>query len=218
MVSGDTMILTTVNNTRYDDPDYFTKVNPIQSFDLGSQSFEDKIGYPDYIKGKFLPVDLTLPMFAPMNDKNFLLNYSFSDSIYIYNLQNKGITSMYCGADYFGQPKFLDAVPNREENLAYKIMEVDYELAFYHNSKIYRIVNHVSSGDYNNLTPMEIMLQNRRKVSLIELDPETGIMKYYEMPIAKYFVFQDNYLFVGGISVREEGDETYRRFYRYTLE
>jgi hypothetical protein len=218
MVSGDTMILTTVNNTRYDDPDFFSRVFPMHFFDLGSQSFIDKIGFPDYIKGKFLPVDLTLPMIAPMDDKNFLLNYSFSDSIYIYNIQTKGSTSLYCGADYFGQPKLLDAVPNREEELVYKIMEVDYQMALYHNSKIYLTVTHVTPGDYLSLSPMEVIQKNRRLVSLVELDPNTGELKYYEMPIAKYFVFQGNYLFVGGISDREEGDETYTRFYRYTLE
>lgn len=217
ILSGETMILTTVNNTRYDDPDYFSKVFPVQFFDLSSQKFREKIGYPDFIKGRFLPSGFDGPTMAQMDKDNFLINYRFSDSIYIFNIQTGITTSMYCGSDYFGQPKLLDGIPNRAEDIFYKTMEVDYELAFYHNSKIYRVVNHVTPGDYNSLSPMEVFQKNRRLVSLVELDPNTGDLKYYEMPIAKYFVFQGNYLFVGGVSIREEGDETYRRFYRYTL-
>lgn len=210
-------ILPTINDVRYDDPDYFKKVTPIQSFNLSTSKFVDKIEYPEFIHGKYIP-SLTGATLSPFDEDQFLINYSFSDSIYIHNYKTKETRSLYCGADYFGKPKLLDRVLDRNEQTEYAVYEVDYEAAFYHNSKIYRIVNHVTASDYENYSIFEILSENRRLISLVELNPKTGEMKYYKLPIAKYFVFQGNHLFAGGVSIREDENESYRRFYRYTLE
>ena len=211
------LILPTINDVRYDDPDYFKKVTPIQSYNLRTSKFEGKIEYPEFIHGKFIP-SLTGATISPFDEDQFLINYSFSDSIFNHKYKTKETQSLYCGADYFGKPKLLDRVASKNEQTEYAVKEVNYEVAFYHNSKIYRIVNHVTESDYENYSIFEILSENRRLVSLVELNPKTGEMKYYKLPIAKYFVFQGNFLFAGGISVREEGAETYRRFYKYTLE
>jgi len=210
------LILPTINDVRYDDADYFKKVNPIQSYNLLTSKFVDKIEYPEFIHGKFIP-SLTGATISPFDEDQFLINYSFSDSIFIHNYKTKETRSIYCGADYFGKPKLLDRVASKNEQTEYAVKEVNYEVAFYHNSNIYRIVNHVTASDYENYSIFEILTENRRLVSLVELNSKTGEMKYYKLPIAKYFVFQDNFLIAGGVSIREDENETYRRFYKYTL-
>ncbi len=211
------LILPTINDVRYDDPDYFKKVTPIQSFDLNTSKFVDKIEYPEFTHGKYLS-PLSGATVSTIDEDQFLINYSFSDSIYIYNDKTNVTSSFYCGSDFFGKPKLLDRVFSRDERMVYVVKEVNYELAFYHNSKIYRIVNHISARDYREKSVFEILSENRRGVSLVELNPNTGELKYYKLPITKYFVFQGNFLFAGGVSIREDENETYRRFYKYTLE
>ena len=64
----------------------------------------------------------------------------------------------------------------------------------------------------------EILANNLKSVGLLALDLKTREIKIYEMPIAKYFAFIGNKLYVGGVSVREdEDDDTFRRFYIYDL-
>jgi hypothetical protein len=214
---NDGMMLTTINDTRYDDPEYFSKVAPIQFFDQNSSQFVEKIDYPKFIRGKFVP-GTTGATLSQIDKDQILINYSFSDSISIYNVETKVTTSLYCGADYFGKPKLLAKLPNKMQEIEYEVKEVDYELAFYHNSKVYRVVSHISAAKYGDYSIMDILNQNLRVFSLVEMDLKTGALKYYKMPIAKYFVFQGNSLFAGGVSAREKGQETYRRFYKYTLE
>ncbi|WP_452609368.1 DUF4221 family protein [Roseivirga echinicomitans] len=211
------MMLTTINDTRYDDPDYFGKVSPIQFFDQNSSQFIENIDYPEFIQGKFV-AGSTGATLAQIDENRVLINYSFSDSISIYNIETKVTTSFYCGSNHFGKPKLLEKPSNKMEELDYKVKDVDYELAFYHNSKVYRVVSHISADKYRDYSVIDIVNQNLRAVSLIEMDLKTGLLKYYKMPIAKYFVFQDNFLFVGGVSAREDDQDTYRRFYRYTLD
>jgi len=215
---GEEMILTTVNDTRYDDPDYFNKVSPIQFYEPNSSKFVDKIGFPEFVQGKYLPSSLSGAMITKIDEDQMLINYNFSDSIYIYNIPNKVTTSFYCGSNHFGRPNLLEKLPNQSQELEYKVKEVNYELGFYHNGRIYRIVSHLSADKYRDYSVFEIVSQNLMAVSLIEMDLKTGLLKYYQMPIAKYFVFQDNFLFAGGVSIREDESNTYRRFYKYTLE
>ena len=211
------MMLTTINDTRYDDPEYFNKVTPIQFFDQNSSQFVEKIHYPKFIRGKFV-IGFTGATLSQIDADRILINYSFSDSISIYNIETKVTTSFYCGADHFGKPKLLDKLPNKAQEFEYKVKEVDYELAFYHNAKVYRIVSHIGAAKYRDYSVMDIINQNLRAVSLVEMDLETGALKYYKLPIAKYFVFQKDFLFAGGVSVREDDQETYRRFYKYRLQ
>jgi hypothetical protein len=215
---GKEMILTTVNDTRYDDPNYFGKVSPIQFYDPSSSKFVDKIDFPEFIRGKYLPSSLTGAMISQIDEDQVLINYNFSDSVFIYDIRNKITKSFYCGSNHFGKPKLLERLPNRAQDLEYKAKEVNYELGFYHNGKIYRVVSHLSADKYRDYSVIEIVSQNLIAVSLVELDLKTGLLKYYQLPIAKYFVFQNNYLFAGGVSIREDENNTYRRFYKYTLE
>ena len=212
------MILTTINDTRYDDPHYFGKVSPIQFYDQNSSQFVGKIDFPEFIQNKYLPSELSGAMISEIDKDQVLINYNFSDSIYIYNLRNNVMKGFYCGSNHFGKPKLLERLPYKGQEIEYSVKEVNYELAFYHNSKIYRVVSHISADKYRDYSVMEIVSQNLRAFSLVEMDLKTGVLKYYQLPIAKYFVFQDNFLFVGGVSVREDDQDTYRRFYKYTLE
>ncbi|MDG1278800.1 MAG: hypothetical protein P8O16_16075 [Algoriphagus sp.] len=125
--------------------------------------------------------------------------------------------SFYSGSDDFGSPNLLTYLPNRAQSLEYISKEVDYETAFFHKEKVYRVVSHLKEKKYFQYNPYEIIRNNFRAVSLVQLDLNSKELKFYELPIAKYFVFQGDNLFVGGISVREENGDIYRKFYRYTL-
>lgn len=211
------LILTTVDNTRYDDPDFFDKVSPIQFYNLDSNTFTDQIVFPEFVKGKYTPSNLSGAMIDQVDKDCILINYSFSDSIYIYNIKDKLANSFFCGSDNFGSPRILDFLPDRSQSLNYTTKEVNYETGFYHQEKVYRIVSHLISKQFYEYSPFEIIQNNWRVVSLIELDLETNKLRYFKMPTAKYFVFQKNQLFAGGVSVREEAGDIYRKFYKYTF-
>lgn len=213
---GKKMMLPTVQDLRYDDPKYFDKAIPIKSYDFEGNAFDLELYNPDNTSGKVVPSSFTGPTLAKYEEESVLINYRFADSLYIWNSKTNSIYSVYAGSKYFGKGKFLDRYPNRGEDLTYKIKEVDYELAKYHNDKIYRIISHITPNA-KALETFEIMERGLRKVSLIELDMKSKSRTYYELPIAKYFVFQGNHLIAGGVSIREEGDETIRKFYKYTL-
>lgn len=213
----DLFILPTVDDTRYDDPDFFDKVSPIQFYDLDSNRFIDQINFPEFVRGKYLPSNFSGAMMDQVDIIRILINYKFSDSIYIYNIRERVMDGFYCGSENFGRPNLLNYLPDRAQSLEYIIKEVDYETAFFHKEKIYRVVNHLLASKYREMNPFEIIQNNYKVVSLIELDLVSKKLKYYKLPIAKYFVFQGDQLFAGGVSVREENGDIYRKFYRYTL-
>lgn len=213
---GQKMMIPTVQDFRYDDPNYFTKAIPIKLYDFENNIFDLELRHPNYTSSKVVPSSFTGPTLAKYDEESVLINYRFADSLYIWNSKTNSKTSIYVGSKYFGNGKLLNRYPNRGEDLEYKIKEVDYELAKHHNDKIYRVVSHIAPNA-KNLKTFEIMERGLRKVSLIELDMKSKIPKYYQLPIAKYFVFQGNHLIAGGVSIREEGNKTIKRFYKYTL-
>ncbi len=212
------LMMTTVDDTRYDDPEFLKKVSPVQLYDLRSSSFIDRLNFPDFVKGKYMPSNISGATISQIDKDNILINYSFSDSIYIYNVKDKLMMSLYCGSTSFGSPRLLDYVPNRYQSLEYISKEVDYESAFFHREKIFRVVSHLLDSKYYSYGPLEIVQNEFRVVSLVEMNLDTKKLKYFKMPTAKYFVFQGNHLFVGGVSVREENGEIYRKFYKYSLD
>lgn len=211
-------VLTTINDTRYDDPEYFEKVSPIQFYDFESSGFTKHLNYPNFVFEKHTASNYTGATVSQMPRNQLLINYNFSDSIFIFDVRTESMNSFYCGSEFFGKPNLLNKVPDKRREFEYVIKEVNYESSFFHGGKVYRVVSHLENSKFYDYSPYDILQQNARVVSLIELDLATKKLKYYKMPIAKYFVFQDNKLFVGGVSIREEGSETYRRFYEYTLE
>lgn len=214
----DLFILPTVDDTRYDDPDFFDKVSPIQFYNLNSNTFIGQISFPKFVMGKYMPSNFSGAMIDQIDKNRILINYKFSDSISIYNIRERAIESYYCGSDNFGSPNLLPFLPNRSQSLEYITKEVDYELGFFHRGKIYRVVSHLLDSKYYTYNPYEIIQYDFRVVSLVEMDLATNNLKYYRMPIAKYFVFQEDHLYVGGVSVRKENGDIYRRFYRYSLD
>ena len=212
------LVLPTVDHTRYDDADFFGKVYPIQLYHLESSSFVDQIEFPEFVRGKYLPSNFSGAMIDQVDNDRVLINYNFSDSIYIYNFKENLMDNYYCGSDNFGSPRLLDFLPDRTQSLEYNTKEVNYETSFHHRGKVYRVVSHLKHKQYREYSPFEIIQNNLRVVSLVELDLVTSKLKYYKMPIAKYFLFQKNQLFVGGVSAREENGDIYRKFYKYALE
>lgn len=126
--------------------------------------------------------------------------------------------SIYCGSDFFGKHKPYKKKPERIEKIFYLAKEVMYENAFFHQGKIYRLVSHLKDQSFYDYPAMDIFEQNLRSQSLIALDLETQKLKFYKMPLTKYFVFDKNHLYVGSISSREDSlQTTYRKFYKYEL-
>lgn len=216
MIIGRKIVIPTVQDFRYDDPNYFSKATPIRVYDFDKELFGSKLSFPDYTYNKLVPSSFNGPTLTKYKEESVLINYRFADSLYIWNNKTNSTSAIYAGSKYFGKGKLLDKYPNRGEDLAYKIKEIDYEFAKYHNEKIYRIVSHTAPYA-KNLKAFEIMERGLRRVSLIELDIQSKAQTYYQLPIAKYFIFQGNYLIAGGVSEREDGDKTLRKFYKYTL-
>lgn len=212
----DRLILTTINDTRYDDPSYFNKVTPVQTYDFEESGLQEPLAYPEYIRGKHIPSNLTGAMIYPLDSQQFIINYSFADSLYVHSIHTNKTEAIYCGAKGFGKPKLLNRVPSKLQELDYNLKEVNYELAFFNDGKLYRVVSHLPKR-YQSYSIPEIVNENLRRVSLIEMDMNTWELRFYHMPIAKYFVFDDDFLIVGGVSVRENKGETLRRFYKYSL-
>lgn len=213
---SDSLVLTTINNTRYNDPAYFDKVYPVQTYNLKKSEFSRLMPYPKFVRGKHIPSNLTGAMLYPIDAHQFIVNYSFSDSIYVYNVDTGNTEAIYCGAQNFGKPRLLTKVPNKLEELEYHLKEVNYELVFFNMGKVYRVVSHLPKS-YQNYSIPEIVNRNLRRVLLIEMDISTRKLRFYRMPIAKYFLFDKDHLIVGGVSVREYEGETLRKFYKYRL-
>ncbi|WP_425636604.1 hypothetical protein ACPUEN_14425 [Algoriphagus yeomjeoni] len=213
------MILPTINDTRYDDKSYFEKVIPFQKYDLTKQRFSDSIEYIKSLAGKFLPSNLTGGQVSNYDDVNALLNYPFSDSLYLYNYERKSMQSFYCGIETGHRTKFYDHVPDRAESIDYIAKEKNYEFSKMHNGKIYRLVSHLKNENARELPVLDIITQDLRGVTMIKLDPKNSSINYYKMPIARNFVFIGNQLIVGGISSREdENQDTFRTFYVYQMD
>ncbi|WP_069833654.1 DUF4221 family protein [Roseivirga misakiensis] len=211
------LIIPVVNDIRYDDPLYFSKTVPIKYYDFEQSRFDRQISYPNYVFGNLVPSSYTGPTVSKYDRSSFLINYRFSDSLYIWNFESEEMTSLYCGSEYFGSPKLLQSYPDQAKELEYKILEVDFEQSFRNDDKLYRIVAHLSDQKFREVPVFEIIDRGYRVMSLIELDLNTQELSYYKLPIAKYFVFDGSFLYAGGVSIREEGDLTFRRFYRYSL-
>lgn len=217
--SNGSMILPTINNTRYDDLDYFEKVIPLQKYDLSQRKFTDSIAYPKTTAGKFLPSNLTGGQVSKFDSETVLINYPFSDSLYLYNYKDKSIETFYCGLKTGTKSKFLDHVPDREESREYVVKEKNYEFSKIHNGKIYRLVSHLKNENDRELAPIDIIRNNLRGVTMIEYNVDNKSINYYEMPIVRNFVFRENHLIVGGVSIREdENQDTFRKFYVYQLD
>lgn len=215
---GKNLVIPTVNSTRDDSFDFFSSVSPIQIYNIETKEFTKNYSYPDFIIGKYLPSNFVGATISPINQNSFLVNYNFSDSVYIYNLKNNSVKSHFMGGEKVGSPKFLENYPDKVESRDYLIKEVDYEFAVHSNNKVYRVVSHLSNKNHKNLSLLEILKENLRIVTLIELDLSTNKLKYYKMPIAKYFLFNKNSLVVGGVSLRESDSLLLRKFYIYSLE
>lgn len=210
------LFLPTAQFIRFDDPQIFTKSTPIRSFDFNSNQFIDSIPYPSYTEDKSITVDRLSPTIAAINQDSLVINYRFSDSIYFWNPATSSLSSLYLSSDKLGKAKLFDRYPDRAETLEFKIKEVDFETVIHHNKCLYRIISHVDEDD-KSLETYEILQNNKRKMTLLEYDLETKTKRLYKLPIAKYFSFIDDYLYVGGISLREDGDKTLRTFYKYKL-
>lgn len=208
------LAIPTVSDVRYDDADYFEKEIPVRFYDFNSNQFSSYLNYPEYLLENFLPSEYSGPTLAKIDNERMLINYRFSDSLYILNINNKTTEAIYCGLPGRSAPPLLKRYPTRGEELDYKIKQSDFAEAFSRNGKIYRIVNHVDEK-YSDLSGLEILQRNLRGVSLIELDLKNNNLRFFEMPITKYFVFDQNKLIVGSVSSREENREIYRKFYRY---
>lgn len=213
------LILPTINDTRFDDPNYFEKVIPVSYYDFELKQFDKEIPYPDYFEGKYFPSNVTAAQVSFMKDDISIINYSFSDSIYLYNSLENKLQGVYCGIPTETTFQYFTQVPDRTMSLDYITKEKNYEFVQFHNGKIYRIVSHLKSEKFRNLSIYQIISENLRGVTLIELDPSSKTLKYYEMPIARYFVFQENELIVGGVSMWEdENQDTFMKYYIYNLE
>lgn len=216
--SKEGLLLPTINDTRYDDPKYFEKVIPATFYDFEKQKFDFGIPYPDYLHGKYFPSNLTAAQVTYLKDDLSIINYSFSDSLYLYNTNDNSISSIYCGIPNERGLNYLNSVPDRAKSLNYITKVKNYEFSKYYNRRIFRLVSHVSDKRDRELSILEIITKNARGVTLIELDPDTKRIKYYKMPIARYFVFQGDKLFVGGVSMREdENQDVFKKFYIYSL-
>lgn len=213
-----TFVISTINDTRYDDPNYYKKVFPVSQLDLTSGEFIKKIPYPANLSDQIFPSNLVGATVSNFQSGEVLINYCFSDSLFTYNFRENSIESIYCGLEGWDQPKSLQVHPDRFESLEYQAKELNYQNVFFHEGKIYRLVSHLKDDDYRELSISEILKKNLRELTLIQLDPEEDIINYYKMPLTKYFLFDENKLYVGGISVREEGEESYRTFYIYSLD
>ncbi|MCS5490707.1 hypothetical protein [Algoriphagus limi] len=207
----------TVSDIRYDDKDYFEKEIPFRVYDLKKEEFNSTFEFPDFIKESFLPSELTGPILEKMGKDRMIVNYRFSDSLYIFNFSDKTIQSIYCGLIGRDSAPLLSRYPSRTQELEYKIKEPDFESVFFRNDKVYRIVSHLKEEKFRDYTGFEILEKNLRGVTLIELDIETKEQRFFDLPIAKYFVFDGKYLIAGGVSSREENGDIYRKFYRYTF-
>ncbi|RKQ42992.1 hypothetical protein BXY85_3610 [Roseivirga pacifica] len=211
------MFIPTAQPLRFDDPQIFTKLTPIRSFDFDSNQFIDSIAYPKYTKNKSITIDRLSPSLAGINKDSLVINYRFSDSVYFWNPVSNKLSSLYLSDDKFGKPKLFDRYPGRAEGIEFKVREVDFGTTIYHNKRLFRIINYVSKKD-KSLEAFEILQYDKRKMALLEYDLETKTKKLYELALAKYLTFIDDYLFVGGVSIREDGDKTLRTFLRYKLE
>jgi len=211
------MFIPVAQNLRFDDPQIFMKSTPVRSFDLDNNQFIDSIAYPSYTKNKSITVDYLSPSLAAINKDSLVINYRFSDSVYFWNPASNTLSSLYLSSDQFGDPLLFEHYPDRAEGLEFKIKEVDFQTTIYHKKRLFRIVSHVAQED-KSLEAHEILQNNKRKMTLLEYDLETETKRLYQLPIAKYFIFIDDFLFVGGISIREDGDKTLRTFYKYELE
>jgi len=211
------LLIPTINDTRFDAPNYFEKVKPVSIYGMDKEGFLGFVDYPKYTYGKVFPSNLTGASISGFKDNEILINYSFSDSLYVFNHQDYSIRSIFCGLSGRIHPKGKNRIFDRFENLEYQAKEVNYESVFYHGDKIYRIVSHLIEDSFRSLSLGEIFENDLRIVTLIELDSKTEEIKYYRMPWAKYFVFESEKLYVGGVSVREEDQDTFRSFYIYDL-
>lgn len=211
------MFIPVVQNLRFDDPQIFTKSTPVRSFDFNSNQFIDSIPYPSYTKDKSITVDRLSPTITAINQDSLVINYRFSDSLYFWNPATNKISSLYLSSDKLGKAKLFDRYPDRAESLEFKTKEVDFETVIHHKKCLYRIISHVDE-DEKSLETYEILQNKKRKMTLLQYDLETKTKRLYKLPIAKYFTFIDDYLYVGGISLREDGDKTLRTFYKYRLE
>lgn len=205
----------TVSEVRYDDQNYFEKEIPVHLFSLEKETLIEKLRFPDFVKGSFLPSEYSGPTLAKIDSGRMLVNYRFSDSLYIFNSLDKSIEGIYCGLRGSATPPLLSQYPSRGQELDFKIKELDYETVFARNESIFRIVSHLKKDEYRDLSGFEILEKNLRGVTLIQLDLMSKEQYFYEMPIAKYFVFDENSLTVGGVSSREKNGDIYRKFYRY---
>lgn len=210
------LAIPTVSDIRYDDPDFFRNEIPVRLYDLNKEKFVSQLKYPAYLTGSFLPSEFSGPTLEKFDEDRMIVNYRFSDSLYLFNIKDKSTQAIYCGLLRRNAPPLLKKYPSKGEELDYKIKQSDFAEAFSRNGKIYRIVNNVDEK-YNDLTGLEILQKNLRGVTLIELDLETKQQRFYEMPIAKYFVFDNDFLIVGGVSSREENGDIYRKFYKYSF-
>ncbi|TFV96000.1 hypothetical protein E4S40_07175 [Algoriphagus kandeliae] len=206
-----------MSDIRYDDKDYFEKEIPFRLYDLKKEEFNSTFEFPDFLKESFLPSELTGPILEKMGKDRMIVNYRFSDSLYVFNFSDKTIQSIYCGLIGRDSAPLLTRYPSRTQELEYKIKEPDFESVFFRNDRVYRVVSHLKEEKFRDYTGFEILEKNLRGVTLIELDIETEEQHFFDLPIAKYFVFDGKYLIAGGVSSREENGDIYRKFYRYTF-
>lgn len=212
------LVIPTINDTRFDDAAYFRKVFPVSQIDLSTGKFVGSIGYPNTLNGEIFPSNQVGANIAMYQSNKVLINYCFSDSLYLYDLENGRMVSKYCGLKGWKQPQPLKAQPDRLESLTYQAVELNYQDVFVHSGRIYRLVSHVKDDSYRGLSFIEILERDLRGLTLIELDVKTDEIKYFTVPYTKYFLFDKSKLYVGGVSMREEIGDSYRTFYVYSLE
>lgn len=87
---------------RYDASDYFKKVAPIYQLDLQEMQWRPAMQYPIEIQGRYLWSTLDAASLMPYRDSLALVNFRFSDSLYVFNPAKQTYTSFWMGINSEG--------------------------------------------------------------------------------------------------------------------
>lgn len=211
------LILPTINKTRFDDKYFFEKVIPLQTYSLKEKRFISSYSYPKHMAGKYWWGNLASTNINKLNDSLLVVDFPFSDTVRIYNRYTQEIEFIPMGINY--QSFFLETPLDKGEEMKELLTEKEYSYPLAHGNKLYRVSSHLKSIRQKELPLNELMEDYPRVVTLINYNLDNKLVRYFQMPITRYFLPKNDLLYVGSISSWEdENQDTWRRFYVYKLD
>ena len=187
-------------------------------FDFSNSQLVPYSSYPKSLHGKFLPAQFVDTQSVVLGDSLVVTNFMFDKHLSILNLRTEEEWQVEAGLNMGHIKPFSQPVSDYDGLLA-SISYPLYEAVFYdqHSQSIFRLVRYLKKPSLAMDDDLIKMLAEGEEDlignALIQLNLDLEIVKTYQIPLRKYFIFTEEGIYVEGPSSDEvEGIERYERF------